>query len=147
MYPGNHQCEIAECGRKAERHHKDGNTRNNDRSNIAFLCNKHHKEADGRMTRPAFRAACSRVGTTLTPEHRAKIGAGLVGHQVSDATRAKLSAAKYAYYADKPKPTRCPHGHAYDEANTRVRRDGRYECRACARARSLLNYYRKRGAA
>lgn len=41
-------CEV--CGEvKSERHHKDGNTRNNDPTNIQFLCRRHHMEADGRM--------------------------------------------------------------------------------------------------
>lgn len=42
-------CRI--CGRPAERHHKDGNTLNNEPSNIDWLCRKHHMEADGRMDR------------------------------------------------------------------------------------------------
>lgn len=32
--------------------------------------------------------------------------------------------------------TACPHGHPYDEANTRIRPDGTRACRACARARA-----------
>lgn len=40
------------CGEpKAERHHKDGNTANNDPSNIDILCRRCHMEADGRMTK------------------------------------------------------------------------------------------------
>jgi hypothetical protein len=42
-------CEV--CGAESERHHKDGNTLNNETSNIAFLCRKHHMEADGRLVR------------------------------------------------------------------------------------------------
>ncbi len=39
------------CGSlKSERHHKDGNTLNNERSNIQFLCRKHHMQIDGRKT-------------------------------------------------------------------------------------------------
>lgn len=37
------------CGKKAEIHHKDGNTLNNELDNIEFLCRKHHMERDGRM--------------------------------------------------------------------------------------------------
>ena len=41
-------CEV--CGSdKSERHHKDDDTLNNDRSNIQFLCRKHHMEIDGRL--------------------------------------------------------------------------------------------------
>ena len=96
LFPGVHVCEVDGCGKKAERHHTDDNTGNNDRSNIAFLCNKHHKEADGRMRRAAFLAANSRKGVTLTPEHRAHISEGLRGHRFSPETRAKLSAAAFA---------------------------------------------------
>lgn len=38
------------CGRKkAERHHVDGDTRNNDPSNIIALCRRCHMRADGRL--------------------------------------------------------------------------------------------------
>jgi hypothetical protein len=38
------------CGnQKAERHHKDGNTANNDPSNITPLCRRCHMDADGRL--------------------------------------------------------------------------------------------------
>ena len=47
MYPLE-PCEV--CGsEKSERHHKDDDTLNNDRSNIQFLCRKHHMEVDGRL--------------------------------------------------------------------------------------------------
>lgn len=39
------------CGVPAERHHIDGNTLNNDPSNIAHLCRAHHQEMDGRRER------------------------------------------------------------------------------------------------
>jgi hypothetical protein len=32
--------------------------------------------------------------------------------------------------------THCPHGHLYDEANTRVSKDGKRACRTCDRARA-----------
>lgn len=48
MYPLQ-PCHI--CGRVAERHHKDGNTLNNESGNIDFLCRRHHMIIDGRMTR------------------------------------------------------------------------------------------------
>lgn len=44
LYP-NVLCDV--CGYfPAQRHHKDGNTCNNSRENIAFLCPKHHIYAD-----------------------------------------------------------------------------------------------------
>src|SRR6185369_12100838 len=39
------------CGKLAERHHKDGNTANNDKSNIAFVCRRCHMQEDGRLAR------------------------------------------------------------------------------------------------
>jgi hypothetical protein len=42
------------CGNeKADRHHKDGNTANNTRRNIEFLCRRCHMSEDGRLA--AFR--------------------------------------------------------------------------------------------
>ena len=41
-------CEL--CGNtKAERHHKDNNTANNEPDNIQFLCRKCHMQEDGRL--------------------------------------------------------------------------------------------------
>ncbi len=41
-------CEV--CGsEKSERHHKDSDPMNNSRSNIMFLCRRHHMIEDGRM--------------------------------------------------------------------------------------------------
>lgn len=45
------RCEL--CDNPAhDRHHKDGNTLNNDPSNIQFLCVKCHMALDGRMNPP-----------------------------------------------------------------------------------------------
>lgn len=41
-------CEVCSSER-ADRHHIDGNVNNNERSNIAFLCRRHHMERDGRI--------------------------------------------------------------------------------------------------
>jgi len=38
--------------KKTERHHLDGNFRNNDKENIQFLCRFHHMEIDGRLHKP-----------------------------------------------------------------------------------------------
>ena len=56
--PGPLVCSVAECGRPAERHHKDGITTNNDPSNIEFLCHKHHMGLA--ETRAAMRAGWAR---------------------------------------------------------------------------------------
>lgn len=42
-------CEV--CGedkKRIDRHHKDGDTKNNERTNIKFLCRKCHMREDGR---------------------------------------------------------------------------------------------------
>lgn len=61
LYPGPLQCEIEGCEKKAERHHKDGDTLNNERSNIQFLCRSHHAKLEHRT-----------LGFEHTSEARAK---------------------------------------------------------------------------
>ena len=47
-YPEVKPCSC--CGSKsAERHHKDGDTKNNSESNIEFLCRSCHMKSDGRL--------------------------------------------------------------------------------------------------
>jgi len=42
---------CASCGdENTERHHKDGNTKNNSEANIEFLCRLCHMKSDGRLT-------------------------------------------------------------------------------------------------
>jgi len=43
-------CRI--CGASGQRHHIDGDNRNNDPRNIDFLCVRHHMIKDGRMLQP-----------------------------------------------------------------------------------------------
>jgi uncharacterized protein YlaI len=43
-------CERCEQQPAIDRHHVDGNTINNDPSNIQFLCRRCHMEVDGRLT-------------------------------------------------------------------------------------------------
>jgi hypothetical protein len=42
-------CERCTLVPPRDRHHKDGNPRNNDPSNIAFLCRRCHQAVDGRV--------------------------------------------------------------------------------------------------
>lgn len=51
MYPlDGVECEGDGCGAPAtDRHHIDGDTGHNERSNIMFLCRRHHMEIDGRL--------------------------------------------------------------------------------------------------
>lgn len=54
-YPEGQPCEICgvhwDGGHSVERHHRDGNTLNNDLENISWLCPIHHGEAHRRMER------------------------------------------------------------------------------------------------
>lgn len=44
-------CEGAGCEKQAtDRHHKNGNTHDNDKSNVAILCRRCHMLADGRIS-------------------------------------------------------------------------------------------------
>lgn len=57
-------CEA--CGEPGvDRHHRDGNPRNNALANIAVLCRRCHMEADGRLIR--FRDAKGHRGKELVP--------------------------------------------------------------------------------
>ena len=47
LYPGRRPCVI--CRRPGERHHRDGNTVNNNKANITWLCRTHHMALDGRL--------------------------------------------------------------------------------------------------
>jgi len=85
LYPDPIFCEV--CGKKAERHHKDDDPFNNERSNIQFLCRKHHVEVDGRTKRPEFRAAVSASSSLPKP------------NVVSQETRAKMSASQIKRFA------------------------------------------------
>ena len=44
LYTGPLACEVTECDRPAQRHHRDKNPLNNQRDNIQFLCAKHHMQ-------------------------------------------------------------------------------------------------------
>jgi hypothetical protein len=48
LYPILGKCELCECD-ATDRHHKDGNTLNNEPSNVQRLCRKHHIFLDGRL--------------------------------------------------------------------------------------------------
>ena len=61
-YPSVGPCSRCGAG-KAERHHKDENTANNEPSNIAILCRRCHMETDGRLaSAPARMRAVQPLG-------------------------------------------------------------------------------------
>src|SRR3990167_254255 len=50
LYPAIGSCQ--QCGnQRAERHHRDDNTANNRKSNIAILCRRCHMQSDGRLAK------------------------------------------------------------------------------------------------
>lgn len=61
--------------------------------------------------------------------------------QVENLRRGQSPAAKNA------RATRCPEGHAYDEANTRVTPLGHRRCRKCHNESVKADYWRKKNAA
>lgn len=113
-----------DCGRTddVDRHHIDSDTRNNDRSNIAFLCPACH----GRRHRKP-RRACATCGA---PCRRA------TNVYCSRACQGKAQATARATL------THCKHGHEFTPENTRIGRNGDRVCLACHRRRGAT--YRQR---
>ncbi len=75
IYPGPlGQCEHEGCDRPAiDRHHADGNPRNNLRGNVRFLCRRCHQLEDGRLSdRIAEMVAASR-GRKRSEEFKRKV--------------------------------------------------------------------------
>ena len=103
MYPTIGPC--SHCGNdKAERHHRDGNTANNEPSNIDITCRRCHMSTDGRLT--TFRI----LGQINLP------------NAVAKAARARKSR------------THCPKGHPYSGKNLYINPRGARCCRECLNA-------------
>ena len=123
LYPGPLVCERETCVKPAERHHVDGDTHNNVRSNIMFLCRNHHHEEDRRCQRESYRLANSlarrgrkneaslrnlevshRPGVPKTAAHRQAMSLGMRGvpkAKWSPERRAAFSALRRAREAQK----------------------------------------------
>ena len=87
LFPKIGRCSI--CGNeKSERHHIDGNTTNNNVSNIKILCRRCHMKADGRL------------------DNLSKIGKRIIAIAGPIAWKAKL------------KNNYCKHGHLYTGINS-----------------------------
>ena len=90
------------CGAaKAERHHRDANTANNDPSNIAILCRRCHMEEDGRLE-----------ATRATASARQALAASLAA-------------------AEKLARTHCKRGHPLSGDNLFRTSAGARGCKAC----------------
>lgn len=93
-------CEREGCQSDAhDRHHINGNTLDNDRSNVAFLCTFHHLAVDAhkRMSESAKQKRSAKMrGRPLTPAHREAIRQSLLGRILSPEWRAKIGLANKA---------------------------------------------------
>lgn len=89
LYPQCCECEIVGCSRIGERHHRDGNTVNNEPFNIGWLCKPHHLEAHGTQER----LVAANTGRKRSDQTRRRISEALHGRTPSDETRAKISAS------------------------------------------------------
>ena len=95
-------CRI--CGNpKAERHHKDGNTLNNDPDNIDIVCRRCHMGEDGRLEKLSE-----------------------MGKQIA-ATSRMIS------IRNRKARTHCHKGHEYTSGNTKIDSLGHRQCRTCMR--------------
>lgn len=100
LYPDIGPC--SKCGAaKAERHHRDDNTANNDPSNIAILCRRCHMDEDGRLEIARKTAA------------------------------ARLPQAVKAAAAEKLSRTHCKRGHLLSGDNLFRTSAGARGCKAC----------------
>lgn len=67
-------CENTGCTREAtERHHRDGDTRHNDRSNVQFLCRGCHMTVDGRGRAQTQKMKRAVSRETRSPETQARM--------------------------------------------------------------------------
>lgn len=69
LYTAPSECERCGASRRLDRHHKDANPLNNERSNIAFLCRRCHQEVDGRLD-----AARTRLSALSVPQEPKSCG-------------------------------------------------------------------------
>lgn len=139
MYPGPLKCDVRGCkAKRVERHHKDKNTLNNRRSNVAFLCTKHHRAAEPMTAETKAKISAAFKGRPQSESHRRKRAMALKGRPRPLSVRQKVSAGLKAYYATQPPTTHCLRGHEYTEANTywQKGRNGipHRTCQTCKRA-------------
>lgn len=122
------------CGRPAkDRHHKDGNTLNNDPANVAILCRRCHMAVDGRLD------DFTRLGKAPKPHLKTPITPCVICGQPYKPLRkgrcSRCSSHFRLYGVERPterRPiTHCPRGHEYTPKNTRIDKKGVKNCRAC----------------
>lgn len=112
LYPVIGPCIL--CGSpRSERHHRDGNTRNNQPGNILIICRKCHMKKDGRLDNFSYQAR----------ENIVKLQA-----IAAESKKAKSS---------------CRQGHPYTLDNTYIAPSGARSCRQCQKEASKRYYRRK----
>ena len=77
-----------------------------------------------------------------TPENILTEGTALRCRPCRDDRERRYRPPKGEAHADR---THCPHGHPYNEENTRIRSNGWRDCRQCARDRERARYHARKG--
>lgn len=124
------------CGRPGtDRHHKDGDTLNNDPGNIEILCRRCHMKADGRLDKFVEMANWPKphLLTEVTP-------CVVCGQPFKPLRKGRCRRCALYFYlrgierpTEFPAVTHCPRGHEYTPENTRLDGKGAKNCRACRR--------------
>lgn len=137
LYPLKKWCERCKTKKAKDRHHKDGDFRNNEKINIAHLCRKCHMEVDGRLVQAIARTKemtkktrCSpklcRICFTLSkPLRHGRC------HPCTEYYR-RHGIERAAFLSGITKQ-RCRNGHTYTTKNTYITSKGTRSCRECHR--------------
>jgi hypothetical protein len=116
------------CGQKpaVDRHHKDDDTHNNERSNVLFVCRACRMIIDGRIKNlkvgrePEPARPCVVCQRLKKPMRRGRC------HRCNEYYRRH----RVEWSPQQPK-THCKYGHPFSLSNTWVEKNGHRHCRAC----------------
>lgn len=137
LYPDMGTCEHCKLRPARDRHHKDDDTENNDRSNVEFLCRSCHMKADGRIgnlkvgRETDAPKPCVTCGRPYKPLTKGECPACYMFRRKRGVPRrpwpGKLKTKRRLR-------THCRNGHEYTAENTYISRQGLRYCRACQKA-------------